>query len=538
MTEETTRPRVRTTHPVPPRRRMPEPPSHGAEHRTEAGAEHRIEPGAGAVAEAPLSDRIQRRNSRVIWLLLVAAFVVILNETIMGVALPELMVDLHVDARAVQWLSTAFMLTMAVVIPITGFLIQRFSTRSLFIAAMSFFCVGTLTAALAPGFDVLLVARVIQACGTAIMFPLLMTTIMTLVPVLRRGKVMGNVSVVISVAPAIGPTISGLILSTLSWRWMFWVVLPIALVMFAVGFKWVENVTEPRRAPLDVPSVVLSAFGFAGLVYGLSNIGAGADAGASAAAQRAASMPMWIALAVGVVALAAFIIRQKGLERSDRPLLDLRTFRSGTFTMSIAMMVVSMMAFFGTIILLPIYLQRVLHLEPLMIGLLLLPGGLLMGALAPLVGRLYDRFNAVVLLVPGTVILAGVLWSLTFVTEHTSPFLLLAAHLTLSVGLALLFTPLFTAALGSVQPRFYSHGSAIVGTVQQVAGAAGTALFVTVMAAQAAALTSHGATDAAALAGGMRAAFFGGAILATASIVTAFFIRKPADAPDGPPPMH
>ena len=526
MTEETTRPRVRTARPLPPRRRMPEPAPHGPEH------------GSAPDSDAPLSDRIQRRNSRVIALLLVAAFVVILNETIMGVALPELMVDLRVDARAVQWLSTAFMLTMAVVIPITGFLIQRYSTRSLFIAAMSFFSVGTLTAALAPGFDVLLVARVIQACGTAIMFPLLMTTIMTLVPVLRRGKVMGNVSVVISVAPAIGPTISGLILSTLSWRWMFWVVLPIALVMFLVGLKWVENVTEPRRAPLDVPSVILSAFGFAGLVYGLSNIGAGADAGASAAAQRAASMPMWIALVVGVVALAAFIIRQKRLERSDRPLLDLRTFKSGTFTMSIAMMVVSMMAFFGTIILLPIYLQRVLHLEPLMIGLLLLPGGLLMGALAPLVGRLYDRFNAVVLLVPGTVILAGVLWWLTFVTEHTSPFLLLAAHLTLSVGLALLFTPLFTAALGSVQPRFYSHGSAIVGTVQQVAGAAGTALFVTVMAAQAAALTSHGATDAAALAGGMRAAFFGGAILATASIVTAFFIRKPADAPDGPPPMH
>ena len=189
------------------------------------------------------------RNNRVIWLLLAAAFVVILNETIMGVAIPHLVVDLGITISQAQWLTTAFMLTMAVVIPITGFLLQRFATRPIFIAAMSLFSTGTLIAALAPGFEVLLLARVVQASGTAIMMPLLMTTLMTLVAPSDRGRLMGRVSIVMSVAPAIGPTISGLILNFLSWRFMFWLVLPIALVMLIVGIRRVENVSEPRGHP-------------------------------------------------------------------------------------------------------------------------------------------------------------------------------------------------------------------------------------------------------------------------------------------------
>ncbi len=191
----------------------------------------------------------------------------------MGVAIPHLVTDLGITIEQAQWLTTAFMLTMAVVIPITGFLLQRFATRPIFIAAMSLFSTGTLIAALAPGFEVLLLARVVQASGTAIMMPLLMTTLMTLVAPADRGRFMGRVSTVISVAPAIGPTISGLILTYLSWRYMFWLVLPIALVMLVIGIRRVENVSEPRVIPIDVFSVVLSAFGFGGLVYGLSLVG-------------------------------------------------------------------------------------------------------------------------------------------------------------------------------------------------------------------------------------------------------------------------
>jgi DHA2 family lincomycin resistance protein-like MFS transporter len=478
------------------------------------------------------------RNMRVIWLMLAATFVVILNETIMGVALRELMLDLDITARSAQWLTTAFLLTMAIVIPITGFLLQRFDTRPIFITAMSLFSAGTLLAALAPNFEVLLGARVVQASGTAIMVPLLMTTIMTLVPVARRGRTMGNVSIVISVAPAIGPTVSGIILNALSWRWMFWIVLPIALVMLVIGIRRVENVTEPKRVPLDVVSVILSAFGFGGLIYGLSRIGESGPADATAAEQATASMPMWIALGVGVLALGWFIGRQVRLQRRDRALLDLRTFRSANFSISLGVMVVSMAALFGTIILLPIYMQQVLGLEPVQTGLLLLPGGLLMGLLAPFVGRLFDRFGPKPLLIPGSIVVSAALWALAMVSESTSPYYLLGAHLLLSFGLAFLFTPLFTSALGSVRPHLYAHASATVGTVQQVAGAAGTALFVTIMSTTSATLSSTGASGSAAAAGGIQSAFLVGAIISLLAVVGAIFVRRPADLPAELPAGH
>ena len=274
--------------------------------------------GASASDSALSDSETAARNRLVIALLLVSAFVVILNETVMSVAIPHLMEDLSITAAAAQWLTSAFMLTMAVVIPITGYLLQRLNTRPVFILAMSLFSTGTLISATAPGFEVLLVGRVVQACGTAVMMPLLMTTVMNLVPPQSRGKTMGNISIVMSVAPAIGPTISGFILDHLDWRWMFYLVLPIALAALALGYAKIKNVTTPSRAPLDVLSVVLSAFGFGGLVYGLSNLGGEASHGG------ASIFPSWLPLAVGAVGIALFITRQLALQKRDAALLDLR----------------------------------------------------------------------------------------------------------------------------------------------------------------------------------------------------------------------
>ncbi|TXN29705.1 MDR family MFS transporter [Lacisediminihabitans profunda] len=467
------------------------------------------------------AQSLDARNRLVITLLLISTFVVILNETIMGVALPSLMRDLGIPASSAQWLTAAFMLTMAVVIPITGFLLQRFNTRPLFITAMSLFSAGTLIAAVSPGFEVLLLARVVQATGTAIMFPLLITTVITLVPPATRGRMMGNISIVISVAPAIGPTISGLILTVLDWRWMFIIVLPIAIVSLIVGGTLMKNVTVPRKTRVDSLSVVLSAVGFGGLVYGLSTI-----------STATSPLQSWLPLGLGVVSLAVFVLRQLRLQRDDRALLDLRTFTSGTFTFSIVMFSISMMALFGTLILLPIYMQTVLGIDTLTAGLLLLPGGLIMGLLAPWVGRIYDRIGPTALLVTGSVIVSAVLWSMTLLDSNSSIWMVLAAHVTLSIGLALLFTPLFTASLAAVRPQLYSHGSAIVGTVQQLAGAAGTALFVSVMSSGALRRLAEGSTQTQATASGVHTALLYGAAISVFAIPAAFFIRKTA-LPEG-----
>lgn len=454
----------------------------------------------------PENTPTNKSHTGVIWLLIAAAFVVILNETIMSVAIPVLMHDLRIDAQTAQWLSTGFMLAMAVVIPLTGFLLERLTTRTVFIMAMSLFCAGTLLAGVAPGFVVLLLARLVQASGTAIMFPLLMTSILSLVPIERRGQVMGNVSIVISVAPALGPTISGLILQFLSWRWIFFFVLPIAAAMLVLGAVKLVNVSETRKVPVDLASVALSAIGFGALIYGLSQV-------------------LIPALAVGAVALALFVWRQLVLQRQDRPLLDLRTFAFRDFTFAIGVMMIAFAGLLGVAILWPIYLQNVHGLSTVTTGLLLLPGGLAMGLLGPWVGRLYDRFGPRVLAVPGAILLTLALASMTLVTAETPLWILLAMHVTVSLALAFIFTPMFTAGLNVLPPHLYSHGSAILGTLQQVAGAAGTATLVSVMAITSDALMRTGTPPVAAQLHGITQAFWVAVGLAAGAVVCALFVH-------------
>ena len=461
----------------------------------------------------------------IIAILLVAAFVVILNETTMNVALTRIMADFGVDERAAQWLTTAFMLTMAVVIPTTGWLLNRLTTRTVFTLALGLFSLGTLACALAPTFALLVGGRVVQASGTAIMMPLLMTTIMQLVPPAHRGAVMGNISLVISVAPAVGPTLSGVLLQVGSWRLIFAVVLPIALAMLALGRLKLLNAGEPRPTPLDVWSIPLTAIAFGPLVYGLSLIGD-------------ASVPVWqpgVAVAIGLVGLTCFVARQVLLQRVDRALLDLRTFTFGAFSIALLMMALAMMALFGTIIMLPLLLQKAYGLEPLQVGLMMLPGGLAMGVMGPLVGRLYDRLGPRVLVVPASIVVMAAFWFFSSLTPATPWWLIMILHVLMSVSFAFTFTPLFTVALGSLPHRLYSHGSAVVGTVQQVAGAAGTALFVTVFALQSDAARAAGASEAVALLTGSHWAFLGAGAIWTAAVVAGFFLRRPPEDPEAPP---
>lgn len=471
---------------------------------------------------------ISARDMAVIWVLLTAAFVAILNETTMSMAIPHLIEDLHISPLAAQWVTSAFMLTMAVVIPTTGFLLRRFTTRQMFLSALALFSVGTALAIFATGFPMLLLARIVQASGTAVMMPLLMTTMMNLVPPASRGRMMGRVSVVMSLAPAIGPTMAGFLLDHFSWRSIFVVVLPIALVAMFIGWRWLTNVGETVHAPIDVMSVVLSAFGFGGLVFGLSQIGALAGGGGSWA-------PMAVALVVGVVGLTLFLLRQVRLQKDDDALLDLRVFTSRDFTLSMAQMFLLSLAFFGAITLIPLFLQKALGIETTDAGLVMLPGALAMGLLGPLIGRIYDARGTKVLLIPGSILAAAMLWVYTTLSVETPVWVVLIAQTALSVGLALSFTPLFTASLASLSRKQYSYGSAVIGTIQQVAGAAGIAVMMAVFTVI---VNAAGGTEVpTAVASGSRVAFVIAAVIATVTIVGAFLIRKPEEI-DEEAPAH
>lgn len=479
---------------------------------TEVSSDAPGNPAAAPEVKSADSGKMSRESVTIIATLLVATFVVILNETIMNVALPRLMVDLGVDAPTVQWLSTGFLLTMAVVIPTTGFILQRMSTRAVFMLAMGLFSSGTALAAVAPDFTLLLLARIIQAGGTAIMLPLLMTTILTLVPVARRGAVMGNVSIAISVAPAMGPTVSGLILEHFTWRFMFVFVLPVALAAFAIGAKYLTNVGEAENSKLDILSVLLTVPAFGGLVYGLSQIGGGHGGG-----QAGPGVAAIAALVVGVVALAVFVGRQVGLQKGKSPLLDLRAFKFRMFTVSVLLLVVAMMALFGGVILLPLYLQEVRGLGSLETGLSLLPGGLAMGLLGPVIGRLFDKVGPLPLTVAGSLLLVLSLWQFSMLDAETAIPWIIALHVGLSFGLALLFTPAFTTGLNPLPKHLHSHGSAIMNTSQQVAGAAGTALLVSVYAV---------VSSTSGIVAGMNAAFLTATFISIAAIVLSAMMRK------------
>ncbi len=475
----------------------------------------------GSVPAVKTEPTIAPSDMRVIWLLLVAAFVAILNETTMGIAIPHLNADLGIPPELGQWLTSAFMLTMAIVIPTTGFLLQRFTTRQVFIAAMSAFSLGTIVALIAPGFEVLLVGRVIQAGGTGIMMPLLMTTMMNVVPPQSRGRMMGRVGLVISLAPAIGPTLAGAVLETLSWRWLFAIVLPIALVSLAMGAKWMTNLGETKNAPVDVLSIVLSAFGFGGVVYGLSQFGGAGESNGTTIGV--------VSLVVGGVSLALFVWRQLVLQRVDDALLDLRVFRSGNYTIAVIVMGILALSMFGTLTLLPQYLQNVAGLDALQSGLILLPGSILMGLLGPIMGRIYDARGTRTLLIPGTIMVSAALFFYSTVGEHTQWWMLVISQTFMSVGLAMSFTPLFSASLGSLQRHLYSHGSAVLNTIQQVAGAAGVAVLTVTYSSILHAGESEGLSTAVAGAPGARMAFLIAAIISLGSVALSAFIRKPAD---------
>ncbi|WP_295652916.1 MDR family MFS transporter [uncultured Dietzia sp.] len=457
----------------------------------------------------------------IIGALALGAFLMILNETVLTVALPSIMADYGVSAAAGQWLTTGFLLTMAVVIPTTGFLLQRFPLRGLFAFALTSFIVGLLLAVVAPTFAVLLVARILQAVGTAIVLPLLMTTTLTLVPLQHRGMVMGLNSIVISVGPAIGPTVSGVIVNALSWHWIFAAMLPLAIVILVLGALFIKVPSATRKVPVDAASVILSALAFGGLVYAISIFGDVLDSPA---------LPL-VSAAIGLAALALFVDRQIRLARTGKELLNLRPFTNRTFSLSVAMIMIAMGTLIGTVVILPIFLQNGSGLSTLTIGMMLLPGGLIQVVIGPIFGRVFDRHGPRPVLIPGALLLAAGQWLFTTIDPDTALGLIIAFHTIFSVGLAMLMTGLLSAALSEVPLKLYSHGSAIFNTGQQLGGAIGTTIFVTVMSAIAAGETEAGSALVDGLFDGAHVAFLIGGILASLGVVFALFIKAAPKLP-------
>jgi DHA2 family lincomycin resistance protein-like MFS transporter len=419
------------------------------------------------------------------------------------------------------------MLTMAVVIPTTGFLTERFQMRTVFTLAMALFVVGTIIAIFAPGFTMLLVGRIVQAVGTAIVTPLAYTAVSSLVAASRRGSIMALVTVATSLAPSIGPLISGLILSRMGWHWIFIAILPLAVGSLIIGNLMIRVPSTVRKVALDTLSVALSAAGFASLVYGLASFGEGADH---------ALVSPWIALGTGVIVVAAFIARQ--LQKSDRAQLDMRPFSIKTFSAAALTMACFVTAGYGTMTLMPVVLQTSYGLTAVQAGLFMAPGGFTIAIVSAIVGRLYDRIGPRQLVMAGALFDAAGHWYLSTLTPGTPVWLLLVPYLVLIVGQALMWTPLFAASLGALNAHLVPHGSAILNTLLQLSGAAGIAIMFSIMGTAGARYVAGGEAVGAAMAHGAQHAYLIGCGLALAAFIAALFLPKKVVSNGAPVAVH
>ncbi|MFD0698640.1 DHA2 family efflux MFS transporter permease subunit [Paenibacillus sp. GCM10027628] len=425
-----------------------------------------------AEPEAPSSRTTEVKVGQLLTVLMLGAFVSILNQTLINVAIPHIMTDFNVTANVVQWLTTGYMLVNGVMIPITAFLIERYGSRFMFLMAMILFTAGALICAVAPNFAILMTGRVVQASGAGIIMPLMMTVFLTVFPPEKRGSAMGMMGIAMIFAPAIGPTLSGWLVQTYTWRLLFYLVLPIGIIDILLAFFLMGNVTKMSKVRFDFWGFLCSTVGFGGLLFAFSEAGSAGWL----------SLRVLGTMTIGIISLILFVWRELSVKE---PMIDLRVFTYNVFTLTTIVSSIINMAMFAAMILLPIYLQNIRGFTPLASGLLLLPGAILMGVMQPIAGMIFDRIGVRWLAVVGLIITTATTWEFSRLTSDTTYSHILVLYCLRMFGMSFMMMTIMTEGMNQLPRHLHSHGTAMSNTLRQVAGSLGTALLVTVMSSRA-----------------------------------------------------
>ncbi|WP_459499176.1 DHA2 family efflux MFS transporter permease subunit [Bacillus sp. C1] len=407
----------------------------------------------------------------VVTVLILGMFVSILNQTIINVALPPLMNEFNVSTSTAQWLITGFMLVNGILVPISAFLVSRFTYRKLFVAAMLFFTVGSIICATSGNFTMMMTGRVIQAVGAGILMPIGMNIFMTLFPPHKRGAAMGLLGVAMILAPAIGPTITGWVIENYSWNVMFYAMFIIGLLITLLSLKFFTLTQPVSKTKLDMFGVISSSIGLGSLLYGFSEAGNNSWSSAEVV----------ISLIVGVIGLALFIWREL---TTDNKMLDLQVFKYPVFTFTLLINAIVTMALFGGMLLLPVYLQNIRGFTPIESGLLLLPGSLIMGMMGPIAGKLFDKYGIRPLAIVGLAITTYATYEFTKLSMDTPYSVIMTDYIIRSIGMSFIMMPIMTAGMNALPMKLISHGTATQNTSRQVAGSIGTAILITIMTQQ------------------------------------------------------
>ncbi|WP_405098688.1 MDR family MFS transporter [Oceanobacillus sp. FSL H7-0719] len=402
--------------------------------------------------------------------LIIGAFFALLNETLLNIALTTLMHEFDIALPTVQWVATGFMLIMGIVIPISPLLMQWFTTRQLFIGTMTVFTIGTAIAAIAPTFSILLIGRLIQAVGTGLLMPVIFNVFLLIYPPHKRGKIMGIVGLVIMFAPAIGPTLSGVIVDYLGWRFLFITVIPFALFSILFASKYLINVSEVTKPKIDWLSILFSTIGFGATIYGFSSVGE-SEAGFL-------TPTVLISIIVGGIGIILFAIRQFKI---DEPLMDLRVFKLPMFTHAVMMFIIIVMTMFASELILPVFMQGPMALAPAAAGMLLLPGSILNGIMSPFMGALFDKVGPRVMMIPATIVLAATMFMFSRLTADTPPWVIIVGFMLIMLSVSATMMPAETNGLNQLPKRLYPHGTAVMSTLQPLSGAIGVSVFISIL---------------------------------------------------------
>lgn len=419
-----------------------------------------------------MESHLQVKNPKLMAaVLMIGTFIGLFGETALNMALTDIMEDFSITAAIGQWLTTGYLLVLAVLVPLSVYLVRWFTTRQLIVTALIISTMGALLAAIAPSFPILLIGRLVQAIGTGIFLPLMFSVVLMIFPIQKRGKVMGIAGLVITAGPALGPTISGLIISAASWHYIFWVMVALNIILLAIGAPNMENVSDISKPKIDVLSLLLSTIAFGGIVYALATL----------AELPLSDVKVWSPLIAGVFALILFIVRQFKMEV---PMINLRVFKYPMFALGTVLMFLTLFIILFVAILIPLYLKSVLAYTSIAAGLLMLPANFLNIIMAPIVGSNFDKVGARIFTRIGfALITIGAIIFIVILSATTPVWQVVAALCVFFLGISMTIMPAQTNALNQLPAQLYADGSAAMNTLTQVAGAAGTALAITLFTA-------------------------------------------------------
>jgi drug resistance transporter, EmrB/QacA subfamily len=428
----------------------------------------------------------------IIALLVFSGFIATFNETILNVALSPLMVEMNVTAGTIQWIITAYMIVVAVLVPVTAFLMETFETKHLFLGAMTILLVGTIAAAFSGSFAMLLISRILQAAGTGMLIPIMMNTVLVVTPPQNRGSVMGACGAALTLGPAFGPTVAGIVLQSFTWHALFYILIPIIVIAMILGSIYLVNVSTVTKPKIDVISIILSTIGFGGFIYGINGLSENGNIKIIA-----------LIFIIGIISLILFCKRQMSLKQ---PMLNLRAFKYPVFTIGTLLVMISMMAVFTMAVMLPMFLQGALKTSTFIAAMALFPATLISGGVTPIAGKIYDRLGAKILLPVGFAVILVPLFMLSRSNADTSLMTIIMLFIVVDIGIALAMSPSQTTALSSLPKEYYPHGVAILNTLQQLSAAIGSSLFIGIMSASQLKALSNQATAQVATATGFSSA--------------------------------